>query len=130
MGPGAQPSANNLFTGNVVAEGSSEAIAAVNLGDSSVAQWTNNFYASSNLGSRDFAAMVNGKVQFQSLSAWEAVGYDAGSATGDPLFVDPSNGNYLLQPGSPALSLGIVNPPIDQAGLAGYVPSSSGVGAS
>ncbi len=38
--------------------------------------------------------------------AWRGKGFDAHSVVADPLFVDPSNGDYRLQPNSPALSLG------------------------
>jgi parallel beta-helix repeat protein len=37
-------------------------------------------------------------------------GKDVHSATGDPRFIDPANGNYNLKPGSPALGLGYTDP--------------------
>ena len=42
-----------------------------------------------------------------SLPEWQALGYDRHSAFADPLFVDEANGDYRLQPDSPALALGI-----------------------
>ncbi len=42
---------------------------------------------------------------------WQAKGMDVHSVVADPMFVDPSNGNSSLKPGSPALKLGFK--PID-----------------
>ncbi|NQT94483.1 MAG: right-handed parallel beta-helix repeat-containing protein, partial [Lentisphaerae bacterium] len=42
-----------------------------------------------------------------SLPEWQALGYDRHSVFADPLFVDEANGDYRLQPDSPALKLGI-----------------------
>lgn len=40
------------------------------------------------------------------LAAWQAQGFDLNSRVADPGFVDPANGDFALQPGSPALALG------------------------
>ena len=45
------------------------------------------------------------------LEDWQAMGYDAHSIIGDPMFVDAADGNYDLHPDSPALKLGFQ--PID-----------------
>jgi hypothetical protein len=42
---------------------------------------------------------------------WQARGLDAGSRIADPLFVDPANHDFSLQPESPAHAMGIM--PID-----------------
>ncbi|MBN2374932.1 MAG: right-handed parallel beta-helix repeat-containing protein [Sedimentisphaerales bacterium] len=42
---------------------------------------------------------------------WQAKGMDEHSVVADPMFVDPSNGDFSLKPGSPALKLGFK--PID-----------------
>ena len=42
----------------------------------------------------------------QSLAEWQAAGRDAGSLVADPLFTDAENGDFTLQPNSPALKLG------------------------
>jgi hypothetical protein len=45
---------------------------------------------------------------YYSLDRWRALGFDAGTVLGDPLFVDPAKDDYRLMPESPALSLGFV----------------------
>jgi len=46
-----------------------------------------------------------------------ANGCDAHSLVGDPLFVDPANGDYRVKDGSPALTLGFENFPMDRFGV-------------
>ncbi len=50
-------------------------------------------------------------------TAYAANGCDANSLSGDPMFVAPTSGNYQVAAGSPALSLGFVNFPMDQFGV-------------
>jgi hypothetical protein len=38
----------------------------------------------------------------------------------DPLFVDPSNGDYRLMDGSPAYALGFQDIPVERIGPDGY----------
>lgn len=45
------------------------------------------------------------------LADWQQRGHDRDSIVADPRFVDPANGNFSLQPGSPAEKVGFV--PID-----------------
>ncbi|MHC5068808.1 MAG: right-handed parallel beta-helix repeat-containing protein, partial [Planctomycetota bacterium] len=47
---------------------------------------------------------------------WRAVGNGAHSVIGDPLFVDPANGDFRLRENSPALALGFENFPMDDFG--------------
>jgi S1-C subfamily serine protease len=42
---------------------------------------------------------------------------DAHSVAGDPQFIDPAHGDYRVREGSPALSLGFKNFPMDQFGV-------------
>ena len=44
-------------------------------------------------------------------------GCDADSVVGDPMFVDPSHGDYSVKADSPALKLGFKNFPMDQFGV-------------
>ena len=52
-----------------------------------------------------------------SLAAWRARGHDVHSLVADPLFVAPSQGDFRLQPGSPAFRLGFRS--IDLSGVPG-----------
>ena len=44
-------------------------------------------------------------------------GCDVNSLAGDPMFVDPTNGDYRVKDGSPALKLGFENFPMDEFGV-------------
>ena len=48
--------------------------------------------------------------------AWQAKGMDRHSVIADPLFVDPENDDYRLQPDSPAFGLGFEPIPVDKIG--------------
>lgn len=50
-------------------------------------------------------------------------GIDLNSRTTDPLFVDPENGDFRFQPGSPALEMGIKPFDVSQAGLRQIEPT-------
>jgi len=49
--------------------------------------------------------------------AHAADGCDAHSLTGDPLFIEPAQGDFRVRPESPALKLGFQNFPMDQFGV-------------
>jgi hypothetical protein len=51
------------------------------------------------------------------LNAARRRGTDAHSLSGDPLFVDPAAGDYRVKPGSPALTVGFANFPMDRFGV-------------
>lgn len=53
----------------------------------------------------------------QAAAAHVDEGVDTHSAWGDPLFVDPANGDYRVKPGSPALKVGFENFPMDRFGV-------------
>ncbi len=124
LGAGKQASSNNLFTGNLVSIGSG-GLAPVNMGTTANAQWTNNFYDTSTLAAKSFAAFVLSTYTAASLSAWEALGYDAGASSGSPGFVNAAAGNYTLRSGSAALAAGIDNLPTAKMGLAGFSGGNS-----
>ncbi|MGJ8632714.1 MAG: PDZ domain-containing protein [Luteolibacter sp.] len=45
------------------------------------------------------------------------LGWDENSVFGDPMFVDPENGDFRVKDGSPALEIGFKNFPMDQFGV-------------
>jgi hypothetical protein len=47
---------------------------------------------------------------------WRAAGHDRHSVFADPLFVDPLHGDFRVKDGSPALTIGFENFPMDQFG--------------
>ncbi len=61
-----------------------------------------NFYAA------DEAAVMKGS---------KRMGWDENSIFGDPMFVDPANGDFRVKEGSPAFKVGFKNFPMDQFGV-------------
>ena len=55
----------------------------------------------------------------RSFSQWQKLGRDTGSVLADPKFADPANGDFRLQPDSPALALGFVPIDYSRAGVYG-----------
>ena len=53
----------------------------------------------------------------QMLEKEQADGVDKNSLAIDPLFVDPANGDFRLQPNSPAIKLGIKSLDLSTVGL-------------
>jgi PDZ domain/Right handed beta helix region len=47
----------------------------------------------------------------------QAVGSDANSISGDPMFIDPAAGDFRVKDGSPAFKIGFKNFPMDQFGV-------------
>ncbi|KTD85188.1 right-handed parallel beta-helix repeat-containing protein [Paenibacillus etheri] len=58
-------------------------------------------------------------------SDWQAMGWDAHSVFGAPLFIDPEGGDYRVRPESPALALGFRNFTMDRFGLEDDFPDFS-----
>jgi parallel beta-helix repeat protein len=54
------------------------------------------------------------------LQKWQAAGFDRNSVIADPLFTDPTKGDYSLRQDSPALKLGFVPIPTDRIGPKGW----------
>ena len=53
----------------------------------------------------------------KTLKKLQSDGVDANSRSGDPMFVDPENGDFRFKPGSPALEMGIVPFDVSKSGL-------------
>ena len=51
------------------------------------------------------------------LSFSARLGWDENSILGDPMYVDPENGDFRVKDGSPALKIGFKNFPMDQFGV-------------
>jgi len=51
------------------------------------------------------------------LAQWQEQGFDEHSVNADPMFVDPTNGDYRVKPESPALRLGFENFDVSRCGL-------------
>ncbi|MBU2877941.1 PDZ domain-containing protein [Aliiglaciecola lipolytica] len=51
------------------------------------------------------------------MSVSDNLSWDKNSAFGDPMFVDPKNGDFRVKPNSPALKIGFKNFPMDQFGV-------------
>ncbi len=120
LGAGNQAATGNLFTGNLVSTTNPSALASVNLGTTGDAMWSGNFYDTTVLGGRVFGSLDPGAYQANTLSAWEALGYDTGAIAGDAGFANAAGGDYTLAAGSAALAAGIANLPLSSIGLAGF----------
>jgi len=78
-----------------------------------------------NNGSPVTMEIDNGTSEISATPTWTQDKLDLHSVTADPQFVDPSHCNYQVKAGSPALTLGFTNFPMDQFGKPGY-PSCPG----
>jgi hypothetical protein len=58
-----------------------------------------------------------GQATAPAVALQEISGLDSHSLVGDAMFVDPAKGDYTVKDGSPALSLGFKNFPMDQFGV-------------
>jgi hypothetical protein len=98
------PNSGDVFKNNIVFNSYKPAI--MNRGISADGKWGQeldyNFYVSTEEIRLRFASN----------------GCDHNSGNGDPLFVDPANGDFRVKDNSPALKLGFVNFPMDQFGVA------------
>ncbi len=71
-----------------------------------------------------FVRPVEGEPRNYTFDEWRAVGLDEHSVFADPQFVDPANGDYRVQPDSPALAVGFENFQMGQWGVTEAFPQS------
>jgi parallel beta-helix repeat protein len=84
---------NNLFTSNTMAHN--------NTGDAAVGDYVANRNLYNSNGSH-----VSGSSYSMSYAQWQAAGQDVNGSTASPQYVNAAAGNFRLQAGSPALTLG------------------------
>lgn len=70
-------------------------------------------YVDETIVDRNFFASADQSI----LERSDTLGWDENSVLGDPMFVDPANGDFRVKDGSPALKLGFKNFPMDQFGV-------------
>jgi len=68
-------------------------------------------------GSQDLVIDLPDVAPGESFAKWQELCYDQHSIVADPLFVDPENGDFRLQPDSPAFKLGFKSIDISRIGL-------------
>ena len=69
-----------------------------------------------NVNTDKFLATSRSGKPVETWKEWRKLGYGEGSVLGDPMFVDPVNGDYRVRVDSPALQVGFKNFPMDQFG--------------
>ena len=96
--------ANNTITGNVGGgvDVSPNLDGATGNAISGVSVLNSIFYANS----MDFVGLSSSQVSYSLTSQWGFAQFN-GNVPGDPLFVDSANGDFHLQPGSPAIDAGM-----------------------
>lgn len=80
--------------------------------------WMRNYKAAGKISSDSFAGVdSNLFTSEKDLAYGQALGAEANSIVGDPMFVDPKSGDYRVKDGSPAFKIGFKNFPMDQFGV-------------
>ena len=69
-----------------------------------------------NVNTNEFKAESKNKDGVDNWRQWRKLGYGEGSVLGDPMFVDPVNGDFRVRDGSAALKVGFKNFSMDQFG--------------
>jgi hypothetical protein len=69
-----------------------------------------------NVNTQQFLVQTRSPNEEYNWEKWHSFGYDLESALQDPLFVDPSQGDYRVRPESPAIPKGFKNFPMNQFG--------------
>ena len=110
-----EPHVSFIFTNNIVYFDSGNLLGS---------DWSNDHYVMDGnvyFDARPGASLDMVKFASGTLEQWRQRGHDTNSIIADPLFVDPQNYDFRLQPDSPALNLGFK--PIDLR-AAGVRPKS------
>jgi hypothetical protein len=97
-------SASNIY-GNVMMPASGQPAGAIWLQFDGTADVQSNYNLVSNQGSGVFATGTLADASFLTYTQWQALGYDANSSSGAPVYVNAPVGNYYLQAGSPGIGL-------------------------
>ena len=97
------PESGDIFTNNIVYGAYRPAV--MNRGMAADAHW------GAKLDSNLFAVHSADRLKFA------VNGCDENSLVGNPLFLDPKNGDYRVKEGSPALQIGFVNFPMNKFGV-------------
>ena len=63
--------------------------------------------------------LISGYEGLDTIESWKNLGFDRHSTFTDPMFVDPENHDYNLNPDSPALKMGFKPIDISRVGLRG-----------
>lgn len=66
----------------------------------------NLYYHEYDSGYWDAHCWYDGSTSY-TFTGWQALGYDANSLNADPLMIDPANGDFTLQVGSPCIDAGV-----------------------
>ncbi|GAA4256223.1 hypothetical protein GBZ26_09085 [Azospirillum formosense] len=125
LGEGKNPHAmqNNVFSKNIVdlsypSDGQSGATA-VN-GAASTVIFDNNVYSGIQPASFHATPVKMPSGYSGAFGEWQDLGYDLHSIIGNPLFKNPAEGDWRLQPDSPAYMVGFADIAYDQIGTHGY----------
>lgn len=107
---------NNLIKNNIIAGVDIGNVFAWDSGGSGNVFDYNLYYASNSFGQSSFGGGFGYNGSFRAtFAAWVASGEEPHGVNANPLFTNPSAGDFTLQPGSPAIGAGIFIPGVSTA---------------